>query len=234
MITISVDDQPAVTGFMKDMLTRIDPCGTHITARNMNEAFSLITDDVQVAFLDIEMPGMGGIEAAELLMERYGRLNIVFVTGHPEYAYRAHDVFPSAFLTKPVNESDIRRALAHLRIPPEMPVERFTVKCSPFSVRIDGNLLDFSHRRTDELFACLVYREGGFCTNSELIRVLWNGAEDKQTSLRQLVMYMRAELRSVGAESLLIKKYGKTAVDFRELRIVGELSDIPKYFGWEK
>ena len=52
--------------------------------------------------------------------------------------------------------------------------------------------------------------------------------------MRQLVMYMRAELRNVGAESLLIKKYGKTAIDFRELRIVGELSDIPKYFGWEK
>ena len=101
-------------------------------------------------------------------------------------------------------------------------------------MRIDGNLLDFGHRRTAELFAYLVYREGGYCTNSELIKVLWNGAEDKQTSLRQLVMYMRAELRNVGAESLLIKKYGKTAIDFRELRIVGELSDIPKYFGWEK
>ena len=40
-------------------------------------------------FLDIEMSGLNGIEAADLLQKRYPTLNIVFVTGHPEYSLSA-------------------------------------------------------------------------------------------------------------------------------------------------
>ena len=55
MITLSVDDQPKIVGLMKNMLYKIDPEGRHMTALNMNEAFALLSDDVQVIFLDIEL-----------------------------------------------------------------------------------------------------------------------------------------------------------------------------------
>lgn len=75
---------------MKKMLGRIDPRGRHMTASNMDEAFALLSDEVQVIFLDIEMQGLKGIEAADLLGKKYPRLNIIFVTGHPEYSLSAH------------------------------------------------------------------------------------------------------------------------------------------------
>lgn len=69
MITLYVDDQQEVTNLMKRMLTKIDPKGTHMTAANMDEAFKLLSDEVQIIFLDIEMPGLSGIEASNLLQQ---------------------------------------------------------------------------------------------------------------------------------------------------------------------
>ena len=61
MITLSVDDQREVTRLMEKMLYSIDPEGTHLTANGMEEAFRLLSDRVQVIFLDIEMSGLNWI-----------------------------------------------------------------------------------------------------------------------------------------------------------------------------
>ena len=71
MITLSVDDQKSVTNLMLYMLNRIDPNGTHMSASNMKQAMELLNDEVQILFLDIEMPGMNGIDAVPVLKEKY-------------------------------------------------------------------------------------------------------------------------------------------------------------------
>ena len=232
MITLSVDDQKEVTNLMKKMLTNIDPKGTHMTAANMDEAFRLLSDEVQIIFLDIEMPGLGGIEAADLLQKRYQKLNVVFVTGHPEYSFPAHGVHPSGFLAKPVDEQDILRELKHLRFPIEAVKSPLRVRCSPFAVFVGDKLFDFKSDRTIELFAYLVYRNGAFCTNGELLAVMWQGNTDKQGRLRQLIMDMRECLKGIGAEDVVIKKYGKVGLNIHALEIIGNISKIEHQFGW--
>ena len=69
MITLSIDDQPEITMLMRRMLTSIDPGGIHMTASDINEARDLLTDDVQIIFLDIEMPGLNGIDFAKRIAE---------------------------------------------------------------------------------------------------------------------------------------------------------------------
>ena len=71
MITLSVDDQQSVTDLMIYMLIKIDPNGTHMRASNMEQAMQLLSDDVQILFLDIEMPGTNGIDAVPMLKEKY-------------------------------------------------------------------------------------------------------------------------------------------------------------------
>ena len=232
MITLSVDDQQGVTNLMKKMLTNIDPKGTHMTAANMDEAFGLLSDEVQIIFLDIEMPGLGGIEAADLLQKRYKKLNVIFVTGHPEYSFPAHGVHPSGFLTKPVDEQDILRELKHLRFPIETPKSPLRVRCSPFAVFVGDKPFDFKSDRTIELFAYMVYKNGAFCTNGELLAVMWQGNIDKQGRLRQLIMDMRECLKEIDAEDVIIKKYGKVGLNIRAIKIVGNTSKIKSQFGW--
>ncbi len=232
MITLSVDDQPEVTALMKKMLTDIDPGGTHMTAHDINEAYSVMSDDVQIIFLDIEMPGINGIDAADELQKRYSRLNVIFVTGHPEYSIKAMRTYPSDFITKPVTESDIRRALEHLRIPLEKPKTALRVQCSPFGIFVNERAFDFRRERTMELFAYLVYMNGTYCSNGELIGVLWDGNSDKQGHLRQLILDMRECLREVGAQSIILKKYGRIGIDISALSYTGDLSDIAAHYRW--
>lgn len=232
MITLSVDDQQEVTNLMKKMLTKIDPNGTHLTAANMDEAFALLSDKVQIIFLDIEMPGLSGIEAADILQKRYKKLNVVFVTGHPEYSFPAHSVHPSGFLAKPVDEQDILRELKHLRYPIEEQKSQLRVRCSPFAVFVGDKPIGFKSDRTMELFAYLVYRNGAICTNGELLGILWEGDTDRNGRLRQLTMDMRDCLREIGAEDIIIKKYGKIGINTDLIEIEGNKAKIAEEFNW--
>ena len=100
MVTLSIDDQEEITDLMHMMLTKIAPNGIHLTADNILQALELLEAyDVQIVFIDIEMPGINGLESARILNERYNDINIIFVTGHPEYSLEAFDVHPSGFLT---------------------------------------------------------------------------------------------------------------------------------------
>ncbi len=232
MITLSVDDQQAVTELMLYMLGKIDPNGTHMSASNMKQALSLLSDDVQILFLDIEMPGMNGIDAVPMLKEKYKKLNIIYVTGHPEYVFDAVALHPSGFLTKPVCEQDIIRELQELRFPLETVKSPLKVQCSPFALFANGKPFDFGRRLTIELFTYLIYKEGAFCTNDELIGILWGDNGEKQVNLRQLVLNMRNCLKKIGAESLIIKKYGKISVDIDAIECVGSPSEIAEQYHW--
>ena len=232
MITLSVDDQKAATDLMKFMLNKIDPNGKHMTAANMEEALELISDEVQIVFLDIEMPGMNGIDAAEKMKEKFKNLNVIFVTGHPEYSFAAHSVHPSGFLAKPVCEQDILRELRELRFPLDPPKSSLKVQCRPFAVFVNGEPFDFKRDRTIELFAYLIYKNGAFCTNGELLGALWDGDPEKQGYLRQLILDMRECLKEIGDEYVITKKYGKIGININALQCDGDPSYIAGEFGW--
>ncbi len=232
MHTLTVDDHQAAADLMRYMLEKIDPHGTHLTASNMQEAFKLLTDDVQILFLDIEMPGLNGIEATPQLKERFKKLNIIYVTGHPEYVFDAVGMHPSGFLTKPVCEEDILHELEELRFPVEAVKGPLRVQCSPFALFVDGEPFDFGRGLTIELFAYLIYKEGAYCTNGELLGILWEGDPEKQGNLRQLVLDMRSRLRQIGAENVIVKKYGKIGVDMRQITCEGRPADILEQFQW--
>ena len=67
-----------------------------------------------VVFLDIQMPGLGGLDVAALL-DRGDPPLVVFVTAHQQYAVRAFDVRAVDYLTKPITPSRFRDTLERVR-----------------------------------------------------------------------------------------------------------------------
>lgn len=62
-------------------------------------------------FLDIDMPGMNGMDAASLFREKDKDADIVFVTNLPQFAIGGYKVQALDFVLKPTNYSDFAMAL---------------------------------------------------------------------------------------------------------------------------
>ena len=69
--------------------------------------------DVDVLVLDIQMPGMTGIETALRLPE--DRPYLIFLTAHPEHALAAFDVGATDYLLKPVDDARLKKAIDRAR-----------------------------------------------------------------------------------------------------------------------
>ncbi len=233
MKTITIDDNRSILELMKFIMNKIDPSGKHFFTDNAKNGLSLIEEEnIRLVFLDIEMPGVTGEEAGRYLTEKYNDLNLIFITGHAEYAMIGHKLHCSAFITKPFDEDDVTEALKWLRLP-VYSEKVIKVRCTnSFSVWANGQPMQFEKGLTIEMFAYLVYKNGAVVTNGDLIGVFWDGDPDKQDLLRKYVKDMRDTLENVGAGNVLIKKRGQIGVNPNEIEIEGDISKLPEIYCW--
>jgi len=62
-------------------------------------------------FLDIEMPGMSGLTAGEVLLQRCPDAEIIFVTAYHQYAIEAFEINAIDYLLKPVSKERLEKTL---------------------------------------------------------------------------------------------------------------------------
>ena len=134
-----------------------------------------------VAFLDVEMADVSGVELARQLKACNPDVNIIFATGFSHYRDVAFDLHASGYLTKPITADKVRKELAELRRPVAQTKRMRVQTFGNFEVYVDGRPLEFKYSRTKELLAYLVDREGALCTNGEIITNLFG--DDKPRGL---------------------------------------------------
>lgn len=115
---ILVEDEPCLlTGFIHILSNEL-PEATAFGFQTGEEALAFAeTNRIDVAFLDVELFGENGIDVAEKLSEINPRTNIIFLTGHSEYAFDALRVHCSGYILKPLTPEKIRYEMGHLRFP---------------------------------------------------------------------------------------------------------------------
>ena len=72
---------------------------------------------VALAFLDIEMGNISGLDVCRDLLSIYPRTNVIFLTAYPSYAIDAWETGASGFMLKPITSWDVRNQLEKLRYP---------------------------------------------------------------------------------------------------------------------
>lgn len=111
-----VDDEPLVRERIRTLLARhvdIEVVGECEDGPSALEALMKLEPDV--VFLDIQMPGLTGLEVAET-WRREGRLPvIVFITAFDQYAVEAFRLHALDYLTKPIDPDRFEEALDRLR-----------------------------------------------------------------------------------------------------------------------
>ncbi len=217
MNTITVDDRQLAVNAMIGTLEKIDPGGKHAGLVSSQEAISFAgSHPLDVAFLDIEMPDMNGLVLAKKLKDIHPTLNIVFVTGHIEYAYDAHKLFASGYLIKPAGEDDVRKVLDNLRFPVARPHGRVYARCfGNFEVFFEGSPIVFKRSKSKELLAYLIDSYGSRVSMGELISILWEDGENslsRNSQIRMFIADIRKTFRDMGMDEVLIREYNSVAI----------------------
>ena len=161
---------------------------------------------IDVAFLDINMRGIGGLGLAEKIVTLQPRCKIIFCTGYQEYAFSAFQIHASGYLMKPITAEAVQKELDHIKgiEAIEMPL---TINCfGNFEVLHKGEILPFKRKKAKELLAVLVDRKGAGMTAKQICAMLFpDDTDDSKNSayLRQLVLDLKNTLKTIGAEDVL-------------------------------
>lgn len=161
---------------------------------------------VDVAFLDINMRGIGGLGLAEKLMELHPRCKIIFCTGYEEYAVSAFQLHVSGYLMKPITAEAVQKEIDHIK--EIKPTEKLlTIKCfGNFEVLYKGEILPFKRKKAKELLAILTDRNGAGMTAKQICAILFpddTNAAKNTAYLRQLVLDLKNTLKTIRAEEVL-------------------------------
>ena len=206
MIAIAVDDEELMLHALVRAISASPDIDKVVKFSSCENALKYVEENpIDVAFLDINMRGMGGISLAEKINKVRPNSKIVFCTGYEEYAIPAFKIHASGYLMKPISAEDVQNEIDNIK-GVRVKEKLLEVKCfGNFEVYVKGERLTFKRSKTKELFAFLVDRKGAGMTAKQICAVLFpDDTDDVKNSayLRQLVMDLKNTLKAVGADAV--------------------------------
>ena len=146
MRVICVDDEKLLMEDTLSMCRALPQIGETVGFTRPDEALEwLAANAADLALLDIDMPGMNGLELAAAIKSKHPETAIIFLTGYAQYAVEAFSVRASGYLLKPVSmeqlAADVAYALAGKtrRMTGHVVVKTF----GNFDVFVDGKPVSF-------------------------------------------------------------------------------------------
>jgi two-component system LytT family response regulator len=221
-----VEDEIHILKYMKKKLEEYDIfslCAEFSSPEEALSAFDGLQPDV--AFLDIEMPRISGMELAAQFLKKKRDLCIIFTTAYGQYAVDAFEIEAVDYLMKPIVDEDILRVIKRLQknwrrdtpAPPVMEqraLHRGYHECIParcfgdFEVRDrEQQLISWPTRKAEELFAYFLTRQEKYVGKWELIELFWpEGDEDKSLhNLYNTIYRMKQVLKKLPLEPAIKK-----------------------------
>ena len=205
MIAIAVDDEMLMLGALVSAVKASPDISEVVQFSGCDDALAFVKENsVDIAFLDINMRGMGGLALAEKIIDSCPDCKIVFCTGYEEYAVSAFKLHASGYLLKPVSAKDVQAEIDNIKgiRKNEKPL---SVKCfGNFEVYAKGEKLTFKRSKTKELFAFLIDRNGAGVTVAEIGVALWENDDDQKNNnyIHQLFRDLRNTLEAIGMEEI--------------------------------
>lgn len=170
---------------------------------------------IDVAFLDIEMGGMTGLELAARLKKTNPDIHIVFVTGFSQYAVEAFQMHATGYLLKPVDEEGVRRELTFIYGTWDRKCHIRVQTFGGFGIFVDGKPVRFGRAKAKELLAYLVDRRGAAVTTAQAYAVLYEDAVNPASGtgyFRNIVRELKKSLKAAGIERILKRSFNSISI----------------------
>lgn len=216
MIAIAVDDEPLMLGALVKAISTSSDIHSVNKFSDCEEALQWAKENTaDIAFLDINMRGMGGLVLAQKIREFCPDCRIIFCTGYEEYAVSAFKLHASGYLMKPISAADVQEEINNIK-GLRNKEKLLTAKCfGNFEVTARGEKLAFKRSKSKEILAFLIDRNGAGVTAMEISIALWGDAAEEKCRgyFHQLLMDLRHTLESVDAGDIFEKNNNRYSVD---------------------
>ena len=208
MRTIVVDDEQL-------MLKRFVRLSKGIADLNLVGQFECAADavayarenPVELAFLDVAMPIVSGVELAQQLREICPDMMIVFVTAYDNYIWDFNQIGGDYYIIKPYTRETLEMAMERIRlIARRQHKELYIQTFGRFLVLKDGVPLALTGK-AKEILALVVTRRGREISNEEIYGTIWEGREYSNANMSVLynaLHRLKQALKRDGVENLLI------------------------------
>ena len=213
-----VDDEAHALNNLIACIKDIRPSAEIFSFLRSDEALSFAKTNASfdVAFLDINMPVITGIDLAKEIKKIQPQLNVIFCTAYSEYAVDAIRLHASGYVNKPYEKDDIERELDNLLHPVAAPMPKVFVRTfGDFDMFINGVAVTFLRAKCKEMLAYLVCKKGGVANRKELAAALFGDEYSMKTQNYLVHIYsdLVKSLKKYNADGLLIKGHNQYAVD---------------------
>ena len=216
MVAICLDDERILVNFLHKIVSASPDIKTAVSFTSELDALDWAEKNpFDVAFLDIELRTMDGLEVAERLRAINPDCGIVFCTGHASYAVDAiRRLRVDGYVLKPIEAAAVQREIDRIKARYQKSRILLTIDLSGGVNVLDslGRPVHFRRKKTEQLLAVLVEQNGLSLTTRELCELLWEDSaqnrylyEKNENYLTQLFTDLRRTLEGCGAQEVLKK-----------------------------
>lgn len=232
MKVIVVDDEPAMHLVMRKMLAKVpevEIAGAFSDTRSA-DAFLRDNPDVQLAFVDVSMPGEDGLKFAARMEAADEPLHIVLVTSHKEFAVDAYELSVIDYLVKPVSQERLERAVNRVLAGRKALQSRASdsgagkpavTALGDIVVRNGSVRVKWISRKSAELFAYLLLHRGQRIPRSRLVAEIFAGMSsgNAETYLNTAVYQLRKSLEPLGLREAVRSENDGYALELMDAQV---------------
>jgi two-component system LytT family response regulator len=198
----------------------IELCGLFETGEQLLDYLKLHSLDA--VFLDIEMPGISGLQLSEKVLDLDENIDIIFATAFNQYAVEAFELQAMDYIMKPLSEERFAKTVARLlktkRID-KRPNKPFIQCFGDFEVFINGEAMPWKNSKAKEILAFLIHKNGVPVNWEKITDAVWPNydAEKAQTNFHATTYLLRKRLAESGISNILENSRGNYRVVIEEV-----------------
>lgn len=223
MTILAVDDERLGLEILVETIKDVQPDAEVVGFRSPLKALEFAKEnDFYIAFLDIQMPRMTGIELAQNIKIIKPAAHIVFATGYDEYMGAAFNIHANGYIQKPVTPEKVRNEIESINLmsnvssasSPKTGKTGLRFQCfGNFECFFREKPVHFKYDKTKEVLAYIVSRRGALCSNAEIILNVWDDDADHDSYLRGIRKDMVDTFKDLGIPDVLSIQRGKIGIN---------------------